>query len=104
MLRDVRASTIVVHEERIAFTVRSFRFVMNWNLLVAIDSGGITFRRSDRGVAVEYQISFVRLLVLVTVMVGFVFGLLPMLLGGPQARVPLRVLGFRGSGFSVSTM
>ena len=94
MLRDVKASRIFVGEPQIDFTVRSFRLVTNWNLLVSIDSGRITFRPHDDGVELRYRISFIRMLIIVTAMVVAVFGFFPVMSWGPQSRVPLPMLLF----------
>jgi hypothetical protein len=79
---------------RIEFKAGVFRFVGNWNLLVAIGSGEITFAEANGAVEIRYHISFVQLFVVVTVMVILLFGLLPGISwGSSQGGTPLSVLG-----------
>ena len=91
-LKRAKPSTISITGTHIEFTAGLFRFVTKWSLLGPIGSGSIAFQQMAGAVEVRYHISFVQLFIVVTMMVILVFGLLPGLSWGAQARVPLPML------------
>ena len=91
MLREARASSIKRYDDRIDFTAGAFRLVTTTNLLGPVGSGSITFRQLEEAVELGYRISFVEMLVIVSVIVSF-FGLLPVIASGPREALPLPIL------------
>jgi ABC-type xylose transport system permease subunit len=92
LLRNTKASTIAIHENRIDFTVHFFRLVTNWNLLVLIDSGSIVFRERDHAIDVEYDISFRRWFFIVTGIVAVVLVLVLLFAIDPRSGVSVPFL------------
>ena len=67
-LWNVKASTVEILGNRVAFTRRLFRFVSNWNVLAPFESGDLTIDADSR--QVHYRVSFRELVLLGTGMVG----------------------------------
>lgn len=75
-LERAHASTIRQEDGLVEFDVKFFRPVAKTNLLVAIDRGTFRVHRESGGLVVEYELSFRRALLIITVMVLGVFGVL----------------------------
>ena len=73
-LREAKAKKLSVKPGEISFRGGIFRFVDGLNQLSAISSGRIRFTRQDDRVLIHYHISFLQMLVGVTLMVGLMFG------------------------------
>jgi hypothetical protein len=83
LLRERKASSIAVRNDRIDFTVRFLRLVSNWNLLVPIDSGTVAFTQSDQALEIHYSISFKRSFSIVATMTIVMFGFVAVLAVDP---------------------
>ncbi len=92
LLQRSKPSSLVTTGTRIDFSATFLRSLFASTLLVPIGSGSVIFQQTDRGLEVRYRISFVRLLVEVTVGVILLFGVLPVLSDG-HFHVSLPVLG-----------
>lgn len=73
-LLEAKAKQLSVKPGEICFRGGMFRLVNGHNQLLAISSGKILFTRQGDFVLIRYRISFMQMLVLVTAMVGLVFG------------------------------
>ncbi len=93
VLRQAKPSKISATTTRIDFRGGLFRLVSNWNLLVPIGSSRIEFRQRDRTVEIRYHISFVQLFVIATMLVIFIFGVLPMISSGERTFFLVYSLG-----------
>jgi len=95
VIRGYEPNSISTAGARIDFTGGMFRLVsiFSMNLLSPISSGTVTFRQVDRGVEVQYDLSFRQLLIFVTAAVVVMFGIFPLLWMGPRGSVPIPVLG-----------
>jgi hypothetical protein len=88
-LRKATARNLVTDGDEIRFTGGVFRLVPNWNALVGITRGRI---RIDRGTSrVAYCLSFTQLLIVATLMVGFL-------------SVPAAVGGFSAEGVCAAAL
>jgi len=77
ILRKAEAGNISKSESQLDFTGGLFRAVSNWNLLIAISSGSIVFRKTEGGVEATYRISFLQMFLFVTALVGLAFSISP---------------------------
>jgi hypothetical protein len=93
VIQRAKPSSIATTDRHIEFTAGLFRSVSSWNLLVSIESGRVTFEKTDRGIQVRYVISFVQMFFVVTIMVVVLFEALPVISWGNRAGVPLPVVG-----------
>lgn len=71
-LKKVKAKNIRTDTNSISFSGGIFRLVPNWNLLTAISSGVVRIESSSDKISVVYNLRFIEVFVIVTVMV-FVF-------------------------------
>ncbi len=62
-----------------------FRLVSGWNVLVPISSGIVEVSPSATGVSVGYRVTFMQMLILVTLMVGAFLG--PFVMATPEMPV-----------------
>jgi hypothetical protein len=76
-LHEAKAKKLFVKPGEISFRGGIFRFVDGHNQLGAISSGKIRFTQQGDLVLIHYRISFVQLLVIVTLMVGLMFARAP---------------------------
>ena len=91
-LRKARACPVDADSHRITFRARVWRTFMQWNALVAVSSGEITFHL-DRGEAlIRYRVSHLDMLILTVVLV-FAGGTLLPFFGGTQP-IPFLALLF----------
>lgn len=73
-LREAKAKKLAVKPGEISFRGGIFRFVDSLNQLSAISSGKILFSQQGDLVLIQYRISFLQMLIGVTLMVGLMFG------------------------------
>jgi hypothetical protein len=74
MLRKVKATNIISNGHEVSFKVGIFRFVINTNILTPISYGRITVKNSNESLEIHYQLKFIELFVIVTIMVPLFFG------------------------------
>lgn len=67
-LERVRASTVAREGSWVLFYVRFFRWVMNTNLLIPVESGAIAAEVDGAAIRVSYRLRTVRFCVIVTAM------------------------------------
>ena len=70
-LKDARASSATIHENRIEFEGGVFRWVSRWNLLLSICKGKVEVWTSGNGIRMEYALSFRELFVVSVAMSCF---------------------------------
>jgi hypothetical protein len=75
-LQRVRASTIDHADSQVSFTSNLFRFVMNTNLLVAIEGGTIDAELADGSITLTYSLGTVRIFVIATAMALLFMGMI----------------------------
>jgi hypothetical protein len=73
-IRDSKPTSLRLNDGVLTYRAGVFRFVNNWNHLVSIGSGEIRFSQQGELVLIHYRISFVQMFIIVSVMVGLVFG------------------------------
>ncbi|MCX6851525.1 MAG: hypothetical protein NTY98_21700 [Verrucomicrobia bacterium] len=73
-LIEAKAEDLSVKPGEICFRGGMFRLVNGHNQLLAISAGKICFTRQGALVLIRYRISFVQMMIVVTAMVGLVFG------------------------------
>lgn len=73
-IRDSKPTSLSVKDGVLSFRAGVFRFVNNWNDLVSIGSGEIRLSQRGERVLIHYRISFVQMFIIVSVMVGLIFG------------------------------
>ncbi len=67
-------SSLEEGEDSVTFTAGPLRFVANFNVLAPIDGGRINIDQSGPDLVLRYQISFMHVIVIATVVLGTVFG------------------------------
>ena len=67
-LRHVNARQVIVDGNRVTFRGGMFRFVSNWNVLVAFGSGEIRVDPENR--QIEYRLNAAQLITVVTIMIS----------------------------------
>lgn len=84
-IRDEKPTGMDISTDTVKFTSGIFRLVNSWNLLAPISAGSIRCTQSAEGpLFVHYHISFIQMFVVVSLVVGLIFGIL--------ARAPLPFL------------
>ncbi len=73
-IRDSKPTSLSVKDGVVSFRAGVFRFVNNWNQLVSISSGEIRLSQRGELVLIDYRISFVQMFIIVSMMVGLIFG------------------------------
>lgn len=73
----LKPSLITTIANEISFKAGPFRFVPNWNMLIPISSGKVTVMENDGWLIIEYSVSFLHLLILISLIVIVLFGVLP---------------------------
>ena len=81
-LKKVKAKNIQNDRNQITFSGGILRFVMNWNILVAVSSGIITVEKDNDKLTLNYHIKFTEMFVIVTFMVLCFMG--PFILQAPN--------------------
>ncbi len=85
-IRAEKPTSMDASADTVTFSSGVFRFVSGWNLLVPIRSGTVRCVQTHEGVVVHYRVSFVQMLLVVSLMVGLMFGCI--------ARAPMPFLIF----------
>jgi len=75
-LERERASQVRTNDLSVEFRANFFRPVSNWNLLVPVDQGIFTVSGHAGALVIDYQLSFRRMLIVVTSITGGVAGLM----------------------------
>jgi hypothetical protein len=71
-LKNVKAINIHNDRNHITFSGGILRFVMNWNILVAVSSGKITVDKGNDKLCLKYSLKFTEMFIIVTAAVlGF---------------------------------
>lgn len=84
-IREEKPSNMNTSTDTVTFSSGIFRLVNSWNQLAPISSGSIRCTQSAEGsLVVHYHISFIQMFVVVSLMVGLIFGIV--------ARAPLPFL------------
>ena len=73
-LKNVRARNIQNDRNYITFAGGILRFVMSWNILIAVSSGKITVDKGDDKLYLKYSLKFTEMFIIVTVAVLGFFG------------------------------
>ena len=73
-IRDSKPTSLSVKDGVVSFRAGVFRFVNNWNQLISISSGEIRLSQRGELVLIDYRISFVQMFIIVSMMVGLIFG------------------------------
>ena len=73
-LAEARPASIRRDSSGLRFRGGPFRLVSNWNILLPISTGVLEVSPREDGVNVRYRVTFTEMLVIVTLMVGGIFG------------------------------
>jgi hypothetical protein len=87
-IRYEKPSRMDISADTVTFTSGVFRFVSGQNLLVPISSGAVRCVQTPEGVVIHYRLSFVQMLLFVSLMVGLMFGFIA------RAPVPFLIVAW----------